>query len=75
VRFRELERVVLARERAAVITSWGPVTGMVATHQGRRRFSPEYESCREAAQRGAVPLREVYLAAQQAWRAGEEGRP
>ncbi len=57
-------RTVLAREAGSVETPWGPVTGKVAfLPDGSRRFSPEYEACREIAERSGVPLAVVTAAA------------
>lgn len=67
VRYHTLERAVLPREAVAVQTPWGEVKGKVATVEGKARFTPEYESCREHAKKAGVPLQEVYQAAQQAW--------
>ena len=73
VRYRTMERVVLDREHVTVATRWGQVGGVVAHHDGRRRFSPEFDSCRRVAEANGVPLREVYLVAQQVWLADETG--
>lgn len=67
VRYHTLERAVLPREAVAVRTLWGEVKGKVATVEGKARFTPEFESCRELAKKAGVPLQEVYQAAQQAW--------
>lgn len=67
VRYHTLERAVLPREAVAVRTLWGEVKGKVATVEGKARFTPEFESCREHAKKAGVPLQEVYQAAQQAW--------
>ena len=59
----------LPRETANVETPWGSVAGKVATlPDGSRRFSPEYEACRELATAHNKPLSTVYTAAQQAFR-------
>jgi uncharacterized protein (DUF111 family) len=44
------------------------VSGVEAHHGADAYFSPEYETCRRVAEAAGVPLREVYQAAQQAWR-------
>ena len=69
VRFRSLQRTVLPREKTTVQTPWGEVSGVEARHGAQAFFSPEFESCRRTAEAAGVPLREVYHAAQQAWRA------
>ena len=73
VRFRTLERRVLARESARVRTPWGEVEGKVSHHQGKARFSPEFESCRKLARERNLPLRDVYLEATRAWVEDREG--
>jgi pyridinium-3,5-bisthiocarboxylic acid mononucleotide nickel chelatase len=60
-------RSKLNRETQSVSTPWGAVQGVVATLGDARRFSPEYESCRQIAEQHHVPLRAVYEAAQTAW--------
>ena len=41
-----VERTVLAREPAEVVTPWGPIAGKVAhLPDGSKRFAPEYEAC------------------------------
>ncbi|GAB4135941.1 nickel pincer cofactor biosynthesis protein LarC [Thermopirellula anaerolimosa] len=68
VRRWPVERRVLKRESAEVRTRWGTVAGKVAfTPEGTRRFSPEFESCREAARKHRVPLQVVYREAAEAF--------
>ena len=74
VRYRSLQRMVLPREEITLATPWGEIRGKVAHFQGKARFSPEFESCREAALKAGVPLRDVYQAAEQAvMRSAREG--
>jgi len=64
VRIVPVDRKILERELQTVETEFGPITVKVATTpSGRRRAIPEYEDCREAAERAGVPVREVYVAA------------
>ena len=65
--------MTLARESARVRTPWGEVEGKVSHHEGKSRFSPEFESCRKLARERNVPLRDVYLEATRAWAEGQEG--
>ena len=71
-----VSRRVLRRRPHEVETAWGPVIGKIAwpgseqdsglageSDETRPRFSPEFESCRQVAQRHGVPLRRVYEAA------------
>jgi uncharacterized protein (TIGR00299 family) protein len=72
VRRWPVERRKLRREKRQVETPWGPVEGMVAwLDASATRFSPEYESCRQVAERHRVTLSEVYEAAQRAYRSLE----
>jgi pyridinium-3,5-bisthiocarboxylic acid mononucleotide nickel chelatase len=58
----------LERRPHEVETAWGSVAGKLALlEEGRVSFSPEYEACREVAERHQVALREVYDAARQAF--------
>lgn len=66
VRYHTLERVVLPREQARVVTAWGAVSGKVTRVGDKLRFAPEFESCRALAKRAGVPLQDIYRAAQQA---------
>lgn len=62
MRMYRVERVTLPREEREVQTRYGPIQIKVAfDHEGRViNLMPEYESCRQAAQRNKVPLKEVY---------------
>ncbi len=67
VRRLTVARTKLARETKSVDTSFGRIDGVLARlADGSTRFSPEYESCRVAAERHSVALRAVYEAAQRA---------
>jgi uncharacterized protein (TIGR00299 family) protein len=57
-------RHVLDREACTVETPWGMIAGKIAKlPDGTTRFSPEYESCRQAAQKSNQPLHQIYEAA------------
>ncbi len=61
-------RQTLPRRSMEISTGWGEIAGIVATlPDGSERFSPEYDSCREIADKEKVSLEAVYLAARQAW--------
>ncbi len=63
-----VERMRLPRERVAVETSWGSVSGMVARlPNGPQRFSPEYADCARLARQQDVSLDTIYQAACQAY--------
>jgi uncharacterized protein (TIGR00299 family) protein len=67
VRRLQVERHKLSREKKSVDTRFGQIDGVLARlEDGTSRFSPEYESCRLAAERHRVALREVYEMAQRA---------
>lgn len=63
-----LERMTLPRRSMTVVTRWGEIEGIVAElPDGSPRFSPEYESCRETADKQKVALAEVQAAAHRAF--------
>jgi uncharacterized protein (TIGR00299 family) protein len=72
VRCHTVERHSLFRETVSVETPYGrlPVK-RILDPDGRERFTPEYEVCREVARRTATPLRRVYELVQ---RAAADGR-
>ena len=54
------DRTVLPRETFEVETKWGAIRGKLVTlGDGAKRFVPEYDACRDVAQKHDVPLREV----------------
>ncbi len=72
IRRHEVHRRRLRRETQEVETPWGKVAGIAAwLDSTTARFSPEYESCRQVAEKNKITLREVYEAAQQAYRSGK----
>lgn len=63
VRSYPVRRRVLPREAATLQTPWGEVRAKrIARPQGVE-WTPEYEACRDLAERAGVPLREVLQAA------------
>jgi len=68
VRRWPVSRHKLERRPHQVETPWGPVSGKLAWIAGMpESFSPEYESCREVAEKHQVPLKDVYEAARRAF--------
>lgn len=76
VRRWPVSRSVLERQAHEVETAWGRIQGKIAwldavstdgAAERRPRFSPEFESCRQAADRHRVPLQTVYEAARAAF--------
>lgn len=64
VRWWEVQRQALARERRVVTTRFGPIAVKVRIAvNGEERASPEYEDCRRVAVESHVPLADVYRAA------------
>lgn len=61
-----VSRNVLARSEATVETRYGTVRIKIARHGESRRYTPEYEDCRQAARKTGIPLAEVYAAVHQA---------
>ena len=70
LRRHAVDRRTLSRELVLVTTPYGDVQIKVA-RDGERvlNVAPEFESCREAARRNGVPLKEVHAAAASAYRA------
>ncbi|WP_347243645.1 nickel pincer cofactor biosynthesis protein LarC [Thermogutta sp.] len=69
VRFWPVDRHVLPRQVASVKTRWGEIRGKLRVlPDGAQEFSPEFEACREIARGHQIPLREVYEAAEEAFR-------
>lgn len=73
VRTYEVRRQKLYRNSQTVETPYGPVSVKIGRWRGQVvQVSPEYESCRQAAQRCRVPLKDVYQAAEARARASLE---
>lgn len=73
VRYHEMARQKLPRSSVTVPTRFGPIrVKRVRLPDGGTESAPEYESCARAARRHAVPLREVYRAAERAAEAAAE---
>jgi uncharacterized protein (TIGR00299 family) protein len=67
VRFHRVERLKLERHVTEVSTLYGPIAVKISgSADGPRTVAPEYESCRAAAAKHGVALREVYEAARRA---------
>jgi uncharacterized protein (TIGR00299 family) protein len=62
VRIYQVERMTLPREEREVKTQYGPITVKVAFDREGKviNLMPEYESCRQVAEKKKVPLKEVY---------------
>ena len=62
------DRITLPRREVKVATPWGEVAGIAAElPDGTIRFSPEYSSCSQLADKNQVPLAEVDTAARRAF--------
>ncbi|HVA00192.1 MAG TPA: nickel pincer cofactor biosynthesis protein LarC [Terriglobia bacterium] len=69
VRIYEARRKILERELVTVETPYGPVRVKVARRNGKEmNAAPEFEDCRWLAEEKSVPLKEVIIAAQAAYR-------
>lgn len=69
LRIYEVRRKVLEREEVSVETPYGTVRVKVAKREGNvMNVAPEYEDCQRLATEKAVPLKEIMLAAQLAYR-------
>ncbi len=68
VRRWPVSRHKMERRPHQVETPWGPVAGKLAWIAGMpESFSPEFESCREVAEKHQVPLKDVFEAARRAF--------
>jgi uncharacterized protein (TIGR00299 family) protein len=68
IRCHLAERRKLRREFTTVQTPYGEVTVKLGKLDGRiLQAAPEYESCRQVAERTGTPLRQVYEAARGTW--------
>jgi len=69
LRISRVEKEFLDRDIVAVETPYGKLRVKLARLEGRAvNVAPEYEDCREAAERCGVPLKDVYAAAEEAAR-------
>jgi hypothetical protein len=60
VRIQEVERVAARRWQETITTPYGELQVKVMEYGGRRRVLPEYEACRQLAEKSGLPLLEVY---------------
>ena len=61
IRYSEMDRFVLDRHTIEVQTPYGKVTVKVGSMAGQMmHFSPEYENCRQIAQKKKIPVKTVY---------------
>jgi uncharacterized protein (DUF111 family) len=68
LRHYSVDRLERPRRAVQVETCYGVIALKIAGGEGLDELvAPEYESCREAAQRHAVPIRKVYAAALRAY--------
>ncbi|MFW5829420.1 MAG: nickel pincer cofactor biosynthesis protein LarC [Planctomycetota bacterium] len=68
LRHQILPRYVLPRQAVTVQTAFGAIAcKSVTLPDGSQRFSPEYESCRQAAAAHGVPIAQVQEAVVRAW--------
>lgn len=71
VRRQQWERTALERESVVVETPYGRVSVKVGRRGGKVvNAQPEFDDCRRLAEQSRVPVKEVWAAALQAWRAG-----
>jgi uncharacterized protein (TIGR00299 family) protein len=60
VRVQEVERVMARRWQETMATPYGEILVKVMEYGGHRRVLPEYEACRQLAEKTGLPLIEVY---------------
>ncbi len=61
-----VSRSVLPRSEATVDTPYGAIRIKIVRRGDSRRYTPEYEDCREAAIKSGIPLADVYAAVHEA---------
>lgn len=66
LRFRQENRMTLAREAVEIVTEWGSITAKQVHKPDGTVIYPEYESCKKIAQTEKIPLSRVYNAVIQA---------
>ena len=68
VRYREVERLALDRKFVSVATQYGPLSIKLGLLKDEViQVAPEFEDCRQAAEKAGVPIKAVYDAALQAY--------
>ena len=73
IRRTVVERSVQHRDILTVTTPWGDVSGKRSWNTGHSQmFAPEFEDCAAAAKAHGVPLRDVYRAAESAFRQSDK---
>jgi uncharacterized protein (TIGR00299 family) protein len=69
LRVREERRVCLERRMIEVATEWGTVRVKIGSRKGEElNVAPEFDDCRQLAEKNAVPVKRVLEAALQAYR-------
>jgi uncharacterized protein (TIGR00299 family) protein len=68
IRRHLVERTKRTRRACEIETPWGPVQGKLGEINHQVVFTPEFEACSRLAARFNVPLRQVYQAAEDAFR-------
>ncbi len=66
LRFRQENRMTLARESVVVATKWGQIKAKQVEKPDGKIIYPEYEECKKIAQSENIPLARVYRAVMQA---------
>ncbi len=71
LRVNREERIEIPRQTATVRTPYGPIEVKVGLlPDGRKKMSPEFESCRKAAERAGASILDVFDATRSAWEKG-----
>lgn len=72
IRRLPVSRHKLERRPHTVTTVWGDIAGKLAWSVGQEpSFSPEFEACKQTAEKHGVPLKDVYEAARRAYDAAK----
>ena len=65
LRFRQENRMTLARESVEIETEWGSITAKQVQKPDGKVIYPEYEACKKTAKNENIPLARVYNAVMQ----------
>ena len=60
IRKRYMQRYCMDRKAVGVNTQYGPAKVKIASMNGIRKSSPEYEDCRKIAEKAGIPLMEAF---------------
>ena len=60
LRIYPVDRLKIQRTTDTIETKYGPINVKVVEIEGKKRFTPEYDDCRNAALRQKIPIMKIY---------------